>query len=606
MKRSPLLRSGDAPRSPAPPAPPAQVVVPLPSFTPEFFGRRIDLEIFRAFPSGRQLVQALVDWQGAKRGGYTVGLDVRRYVRHVASTGAQLGKNSLQTYRDALGLDSSLADGTRQSYYSNAAAYVTSLARRGLVPEEDLPEGFHGVRTPPKQTFTESAKNWESVKKAPEFNQWLGSAAQVPNINHTEREVLAISQGWMGLLEDAAGSVVRLQIADWEFADEAIRQQRAYDGAPKWPQHRSIDTAIAHLHATFGYVLPGSLEWPACIADYCKKRGWGADRLRAALFPTVKSLDAFLVLALANAELAPNVDSVLFYAFSGCVTPTEDASKFRVVFRKFRGSGADAHLERHHALVAGLHALERVVTRSIGPQSVGYQELTRDGGLPLFLHACTRMKPVRVKTLDPSMGAYMVRRFIRKAERAHPALSPLVETVTGEQFRTTHLLTRSLRGESVFAVQRVAKHADPDTTLGYLKRVEIEASNRIRHRDYQGYLISEARSRRAKHLGNGFHCDPVGAKQEKCVRVDACGAGEDGCPARRIVLESPKIVAEWLAWSAHIEAKSAYLQEHRPERWAAVWGPRLVEYRVLLECTSATARAHAQKYVADVTLLPLE
>src|SRR5690606_20734084 len=114
-----------------------------------------------------------------------------------------------------------------------------------------------------------------------------------------------------------------------------------------------------------------------------------------------------------------------------------------------------------------------------------------------------------------------------------------------------------LRGESVFAVQRVAKHSDPDTTLGYLNRIEIEASNRIRHRDYQNYLISEARARRTKRLGNGFYCEPEGAKQDKCVRLDSCGAGDEGCPARRIVLESPRIVAEWLAWSAHIEAKSA-------------------------------------------------
>lgn len=609
MKRSPLLEAGDAisrssPREP--PAPSTQTVVPLPSFTPELFGRRLDLEILRSFPLGRQLVQAFVDWQGAKRGGYTVGLDVRRYARHVVTANAEFGLHSLQAYRDALGSDSRLADGTRRSYYSNAAAYVDVLAKRGLVPDEGRPAGFRGVRTLPKKTFAESAKNWERVKAAPIFSQWLGSVAQVPNLDKTEREVLAVSQGWMGLLEDEAERAVRQQIEDWEFADAAIRRHQASDEGQGWQQDRSIAAAIAHLHAMFGYVLPASPEWPSGIADYCKYRGWGADRLRAALFPTVKSLDAFLVLALANRELAPNVDSVLFYAFSGCVTPTEEASKFRVAFGKFRGSGADATFDRHHALVLGLQALDRVVTRTVGPQFASYSRLTRDGGLPLFLHACTRMRPAQVKVVDPSTSANMVRRFIRTAAGRDSTLSPLVEVVTGEQFRTTHLLTRSLRGESVFSVQRVAKHSDPGTTLGYLNRVEVEASNRIRHRDYQNYLITEARGRRAKRLGNGFHCAPESAKQEECVRLDACGAGEDGCPARRIVLESPKIVAEWLAWAAHIEGKSAYLQEHRPERWAAVWGPRLVEYRVLLESTSATARAEAQKHVAHVALLPLE
>ncbi len=603
MKRSPLLKGGDVPRLSAPHL---TGVVPFPTFIVELFGRRLDLEIMRTFPDGRQLVQALVDWQGAKRGGYTVGLDVRRYIVHVVSTSAQIGKSSLETFRDALGSNTALSDGTRRSYYSNAAAYVKTLAKRGLIEDEELPEGFRSVRTSPKQTFAESAKNWERIKALPEFNRWLGSVAHVPNLDQIEREVLAVSQGWMGLLEDEAEQVIRRQILDWKFVDEVIKKHRGVDGEESWPQHRSIDTAIVHLHAMFGYVLPGSVEWPAGLADYCKCRGWGVDRLRAALFPTVKSLDAFLVLALANAELAPNVDSVLFYAFSGCVTPTEEPSKFRVAFGKFRGRGAEARLERQDALIAGLQALDSVIVRSVGPQCANYQKLTRDGGLPLFLHAFTKKKPMQVKTLDPGMGSYMVRRFIKNAARAHPSLSPLVGAVTGEQFRTTHLLIRSLRGESVFAVQRVANHSNPDTTLGYLDRVEVEASNRNRHRNYQSYLISEARASRAKRLGNGFHCDPKGAKLEKCIRLDACSAGEEGCPARRIVLESPKIVAEWLAWSAHIEEKSAYLQEHRSERWAAVWGPRLVEYRVLLEATSTTMRAEAQKHIAGVTLLPLE
>jgi hypothetical protein len=48
------------------------------------------------------------------------------------------------------------------------------------------------------------------------------------------------------------------------------------------------------------------------------------------------------------------------------------------------------------------------------------------------------------------------------------------------------------------------------------------------------------------------------------------------------------------------------LKEHRPERWAAIWGPRLVEYQVLLESTSASTRARAEKYVPEVALLPVE
>lgn len=603
MKRPRILKSGDH-TVPSPPQ--AATVAHLPTFTPELCGHRLDLELLRELPDGRALVQALVDWQGSKRGGYTIGLDVRRYMRHVVSVGARFGKDSLEGYRSLLDSDQSLADGTRQSYYSNAAAYVACLAKRGVIKDEKLPPGFRGVRTTPKKTFAEAVGDWGSVKGTPQFAQWIGTVAQVPHLDRTAKEVLAVSHGWMGLLEDSAAMAVRHQMADWVLADEAIRSYAKKEQAGRWPDDRSVGAAIAQLHATFGYILPCSIEWPRGVADYCKYRGWSVDRVRAALFPTVKSLDAFLVLALSNADLAPNVDSVLFYAFTGCVTPTDESSRFRVAFGKFRGSGPDAHLERPHALVEGLQCLDRVVIRAIEPTYSRYKQLVRNGGLPLFLHACTSKRSVEVKTVDPTMGAYMVRRFIRGAAKAHPTLAPLVGAVTGEHFRTTHLLIRRLRGESLFTVQRVAKHSDPDTTVGYLDRIEIEATNRIRHRDYQNFLISEARARRGKRLGNGFHCEPGDAKQEKCVRLDACSAGAEGCSARRIVLESPKIVAEWLAWAAHIANRAAYLKEHRPERWAAIWGPRLVEYQVLLESTSASTRARAEKYVPEVALLPVE
>ena len=71
-------------------------------------------------------------------------------------------------------------------------------------------------------------------------------------------------------------------------------------------------------------------------------------------------------------------------------------------------------------------------------------------------------------------------------------------------------------------------------------------------------------------------------------------------------MESPEIVAEWIAWSAHIRKHESYLKEHRSVRWNTIWAPRLVEYEVLLETVSLGARREALLHVSKVDLLPLE
>jgi hypothetical protein len=200
----------------------------------------------------------------------------------------------------------------------------------------------------------------------------------------------------------------------------------------------------------------------------------------------------------------------------------------------------------------------------------------------------------------------MVRRFIRKSARKYPVLAPLVSKVTGENFRTTHILCRGLRGQSIFVTQSDAGHKSVSTTAKYQDRAEVEASAAQRHLIFQRYLVKEAKASSARRLGNGFHCKPQEKGHEECLRTDACGLGPSGCSARRVVLESPKIVAEWIAWSSHIRSNEDYFRVHRPERWEKVWAPRLLDYEVLLEIVSATVKLKAQQYVGKVVLLPLE
>lgn len=578
----------------------------LPVWNPLLGSRRLDFSFLDYFKNGRDLVRVLIEWQSGMRKGYSVSLVVRRYLQFVVDRKMQLSALSLLAYRAHLELDSSLGGTTRRGYYSTASSYLQFLMKKEVVIEDSkLPPGLAGVRNAPKATFVEKASNWGGIRDMKEFIEWKEHASMCSGLDATNCEVLAVCEGWMDLLERHASSVAMKQIDDWQYAISIISENLGSSFEDQWEQCRSLRSAIGLLYEKFGYLIPPTSNWPAGLADFCKYRGWNPDRMKAAFFPTVKSLDAFFVLALANKRLAPNVDSVIYYAFAGCVTDTVDSNMVRVRFGKFRGEAPDSVIDKKSILPYALRRLEAVVMAALGDVK-DLHDLKKDGGFPIFLHYDGKNGRKGVRCVDPGMAAYMAKRFIRNAAHVYPVLGPIVDKVTGENFRTTHLLCSRLRGKSIFEIQAVAKHKNTKTTAKYLDRVEVDASTNQRHRDFQTYLLNESRAHALRRLGNGFHCEqPVQGRQE-CLRIDSCGVGTSGCNARRVVLESPEIVAEWIAWSAHIRKHESYLKEHRSVRWNTIWAPRLVEYEVLLETVSLGARREALLHVSKVDLLPLE
>lgn len=580
------------------------------AWTPMLGTRRVDFSFLSTHRDGRQLVRTLLDWQRGKRGAYTVAMEVRRFLRHAIERNLTIGVESLFSYRSHLEKSKELKDSTRRGYYSNAKAFVEAYTRQSGIPAEKIPAGFRGVRTEPKPTFVEKAASWQSIKSSPEFVNWLEEVASVPGLDSTGREALAVCEGWMSLLRTQSESVIQRQIADWWYAESIVAEEQRGSYELRWNTQRSIENAIGYLHDLYGCLVPPSPGWPKGISDFCKCYGWPPDRLKASLFPTPKSLAPFLVLGLANDRLAPNVDSMLFYSFIGCIVDLQNGGGVKLTLGKFRGEPISREFNAREPLIQAIRALEGIVVRGLAKANVATCTLAKDGGIPLFMHYGKRRSAgsvqAAVRTVDPSTSSLMVRRFIADAARSHPVLSPMVGCITGENFRTTHLFCMRLRGKSIFEIQSTANHRDPQTTAGYLARVEVEASSRVRFKHFQNYLVKEARSAQLRRLGNGFHCEPDTKEQQSCLRIDSCGAGVGGCPARRIVLESPKIVAEWIAWSEHIATQRDYLQAHRPERWEGVWARRLLEYEVLLEQVSKPMRRQAEKLVGRVQLLPLD
>lgn len=577
----------------------------LPIYKPKIGKGWVDLTVLQEFSDGKEILKCLIDWQQNKRGGKSIALSVRSFLLFTIEKRVQLGAASLAQYRDHLAGNASLADVTRRGYYSNAAGFVKRLIDEGILPQEEIPKGLKAVRKAPKATFIERARNLELIRNSKDYAEWIERVPNLPGLDRSDREVLAVSQGWMAQLEICATDFVFKQMADWNYVNEISADSSTRDYEEEWASERSVRAALGLLMRRYGRLAPHSASWPTGMVYFCRQHGWSVDRLRAALFPTVSSLEAFLVLALANERLSPNVDSVLYYAFVGCVSETEEANQVRVRFEKFRGGAIENTVDSRSALAKAFRSLESIVMSGVQDE-MDVRRLSKDGGIPLFIHYLVSGERRELRTVDPSHSSLMVRRFIAKAAQIYPNLEPLVDVVTGENFRPTHFLCRSLRGESIFKIQAVAGHKIATTTVNYLDRVEIESSAARRHWDFQRYLVGEAKKSSVRQLGNGFHCAEGGEEGNGCLRVDLCGIGTSGCCSRRIVLESPKIVAEWIAWSEHIREKADYLKKHRPERWSAIWEPRLLEYEVLLESTSASVRKAALRHTKDVCLMPLE
>lgn len=585
--------------------PPESAASSLPVWTPVFGSSRVDFTFLSVLPNGRAVMKVLIAWQREKRGAYTVARGVRRFLLYVTQIGRPLGAEVLQSYRSSLD-KARLSDSTRQGYYSHAKAFVSKLIDYDVISEQRLPAGFRNAHKRPKSTFTEQAKLTESLKTSTPVSGWLRSVVSLPGLDARGRETLAMSEGWMRSLRLYALERIERQRADWEIAAWIREHAKDRPFETRWRQQRSVVNAIGYLLEALGEPLPASTKWPLGVADYCKYRGWPVDRVKAATFPTVQALEPFYIVALTDDQLAPNVDSVLFYAFVGCISKrsTEEAV---VSFGKFRGRPLVRTLPIENPTITSLLALERQIVGALNRGAFEANSVARDGGVPLFLH-CSRFidKQHAVRTVDPSMTAYMVRRFIKKCAETRPEVAPLIGNVTGENFRPTHLLIKRLRNASIFEVQDVAGHRSPQTTEKYLRRNEVEASSNVRFEQFQRYILGESRSSRVRRVGNGFHCHPENNQQVKCLRWDLCGAGEHGCSARRVVLESPVIVAEWIAWRDHIVRHREYLEVHRPARWSGVWAKRLLEYEVLLEKISERVKAQARTLTKTVHLLPLD
>jgi len=566
----------------------------------------MDASWFASVNQSEELVAELsIYMRGKRRPRNTVNL-IFRYFRFVLEADKNINMASMRQFRDFLDRDEATSPNTKSQLFGAVTAFLRSAMVSGVLPVEELPKNFRGTVKTPKKSFSDACRVEIPSLFGP-ADASVAAAIRDYSIDEDAARSLIFSKKCMNEVRSASETVVLRTIGDWKlakkhfdsFGEADLNKMREINF--REVDNKTIKLAFGILYANFGCGLPAAKHWPPGISDWCKgQAGWPISRVCGAFFPTLKTLDAFLVLLLADEELALNVDSAAMYSYLDSCSASDKDSLFDVTFGKHRGKAVVKCLRSDNPVVIAMTALSEKIKFALQSLPCG-PELLRTEQVPLMLHwtsagaALTKgSDKLGPRPISPEMTSYMVRRFLKNNAKGEPFLTALVGKVTGEQFRPTHALIKSLSGQSVDKIRRDLNHSNLSTTRSYVDRVETEALLKTKHLSFQKFLIDAVVE--SRRTGSGYVCS--NPAEDGCVRHAECHT----CDAKRIVLKSPEIVAEWMAMQQHIVSHRAVLEADNPERWEGYWQPRLVEYDALIELCGAKARKEAEDLVHNVPL----
>lgn len=362
---------------------------------------------------------------------------------------------------------------------------------------------------------------------------------------------------------------------------------------------KSVELAISILYAHQGRLVLDSTRWPEGIADYLKGNGWVPSRVRASLFPTVKSVTPFIVGLLSYPHLSPNVDSVSQYSYLNSFRPLGESGKVNIYFDKFRGNGIQAVVDGSDEIVAACirhcHRVSELLTE-IGQEG---QELLKKKKTPLFLQytpSAMLKSDKRIRPPEASTVTNIVRDFIKSSSEQHPMLRQIL-SASGENFRPTCALLLRLSGESLARIKTVLNHQHLKTTEIYVERTYTQSILKTKAKKFMQYLVDTADT-----------LQPQSSDSEPESLFDSSGTAVDewiNCQAQRVWFSDIDIIAEWLAWESAISGAESYLSYANPARWEKYWLPRLLKYRNLIALVSGADLNAARLKTASIVLPPL-
>lgn len=555
-----------------------------------------------------QEINVFLRGQSKKR---TVANVLLQYLKYVSSVQGYVGVMSAKDYRGILSNSSTQGANTKAQKFSVVTRFIKQLMDCCIIPYDDIPANLSYEPREPKSNFIDVCR-YEITEILESWDIDISEVRVKYSLDTLEAEALIFSEECMSKIQEFAVVEVQQIIADWKYFDGVISSLdkcsvTKYENIGRFSDlgdERSIGNALKVLYVKYGRILPASSEWPIGLSDYCKYRGWKVSRINGVFFPVIRTLESFLVIALASRDLMPNVDSVAFYSFIDCCKPSHDKGMIDIHFGKMRGKSISKTLKISAPVIIAFKCLSERV-KKILVEMPGGIELLQDEFVPIMLKCKPNKDKVHMlKTVDRSSTSDMVRRFIKRAAREHPELQLLDGKITGENFRPTHSYIRRLTGESCSKIKTALGHKDISTTESYVSGVETKSILNRKYLGFQRYLLDESNKNSLEKTGSGYHCSKESGAVNNggCIDFHQCFM----CEAKRIVFDDVEIVANWLAWESLILKNKSRLQVNNPERWSKYWELKLVEYQSLIILSKKRTLIKAKILSLNIVLPPLD
>lgn len=573
-------------------------------------GEPIDAACISHIHDSEQIFEQLLIWsrnQASKRA--TVNT-VLRYLKYVASLNGAVSCQSLIDFKHQLNVKNSASANTKAQIFSTCRNFVKFLMTAEVIATNNLPKNFSYTKKNVKPSICELVKGAVKIF-ANENKNVIERIKKKYEVKREEAEALAYGDYFLERYHTLSLDWIKSWFEDCMLIDnilkeitdkdmENMREVKDYRlSVGDWScisSERTLKLAFQILYSKFGRLIPSSIDWPQGIDDFCKSRGWPPRRIQSAFFTSTYNLQYFLVAALSHKELAPNVDTVVFYTYTDAFMPSTESGKIAVHMGKKRGSPIDKELSRKDPLCVAFYAYQNRLKKLLKEVRGGQAWLLKEN-CELFLHFTKSKGKYSIRCFDKSMTSYMVRSVTKQLAKQHPEFKALVNEVTGENFKPTIAAVEVLSGSSLSQLKYKLNHKHLSTTEGYGIRVETQTLHDRKLSNFQEYLLSQ-RSKEFPDTGNGYQCGREEVPEVTCGGIEMCF----DCPAKRVVLKDPKLIAEWLAYSRWIEANEQRLKFNNKQRWEDYWQLKLAEYSALLaKCSRAEVLA-AESVVANIKI----
>lgn len=529
------------------------------------------------------------------------------YLRFSANSTGAVSSSSLNDFRGHLDRNIDLSTSTKSQIFGTCKNFVSHFMAAGHIPDEPLPRGIRLLGKKAKPTFSEIARSGKD-RFQEELADQITMAKRDHNLDHQSALTYTYCKESMRLIHQHCLRKIECWEEDWNWV-ESITKDLTHGEIARLSQivsfkesdfseRRTICLALQILFSRYGKTIPASTAWPPGVSDFLKTRGWNPRRVGSAFFPTTIQVGDFLTAILSHQDLWPNVDSVIFGLYLGNVRPAFERGYYSIFLHKHRGGSGSHLLASTDPLLKVLVGLQDKIRKTV-PEVNGGSDYLAQSEAPMLIHITPAVgRKISFRTIDPSSASYLVRRVIKGASKEYRILTPLTDGgATGQNFRPTHAVISRLSGASDGKIKQSLGHKFLSTTAIYSDRLETQSVIKGKFQDFQKYLVDESSD--LPRSGSGYLCSEP--PQSVCGDLDMCFE----CDAKRIVLSSPEVAAEWIAWSRKIEESRPELQMSNPKRWTNYWAVKQAEYQGLIDQLDHRTFSKATELAESLTLPPL-